>query len=79
MINNNNNKKDSGDDVSLGLFQVFQNFSFFLLGFPSNEIHESQGTRERKWLTLSLFFYCHPPHEHLDISRLITAERTLCV
>ena len=50
---------------------------FFLRGFPFTNIHDSQDSRGRA-ISLTLLYHFHPLHKHLDISRGITADSSLC-
>ena len=51
---------------------------FFSVWFSFTNIHDLQDSRGRGWLflprPLSLLFYFHLLHRHLDISRAITIE-----
>ena len=50
-------------------------FFYFLSGFfLSLDNHKSVDSRRRGRPIITLLYLFHPPHEHLDINRLITAE-----
>ena len=53
----------------------FRGIFFFPSGFSFTNIDESQDCRgRRRTFFLTPYYYFHPLHRHLDISRAITAE-----
>ena len=60
---------------TLFLRRTLATIIFFLSGFSVTNIHDSQDSRERGKVSLSLISTTsNPLHRHLDISRAITAE-----